>query len=123
MYTHMTSFRCSICCLGALPDVLAAFPIALHYRRESGPATQGAASSPTQDSSKGVQWKQGVVVYIILCVVLLYGTTPIHCTPLPLHPPLQSIQTTEGAASSPVVYFNVEIHISNTSCRIITMLT
>ena len=36
---------------------------------------------------RGVQWKQGVVVYIILYVVLLYNTTPIHCTPLRLHPP------------------------------------
>ena len=34
---------------------------------------------------RGVQWKQGVVVYIILCVVLLY-------TPLRLHPPLMNTQ-------------------------------
>ena len=32
---------------------------------------------------RGVQWKQGVVVYIILQAVLL---PPIHCTPLRLHP-------------------------------------
>ena len=31
-------------------------------------------------------WKQGVVVYIILYVVVVYNTTPIHCTPLRLHP-------------------------------------
>ena len=41
---------------------------------------------------RGVQWKQGVVVYVLLYAVLLCNTTPIHCTPLPLHPPLQSIQ-------------------------------
>ena len=41
---------------------------------------------------RGVQWKQGVVVYILLQAVLLCNTTPIHCTPLPLHPTLQSIQ-------------------------------
>ena len=41
---------------------------------------------------RGVQWKQGVVVYIILYTMLLYNTTPIHCTPFPLHPPLPSIQ-------------------------------
>ena len=40
---------------------------------------------------RGVQWKQGVVVYIVLYTVSLYNTTPIHCTPHPLHPPLQSI--------------------------------
>ena len=38
---------------------------------------------------RGVQWKQGVVVYIILWAVLLYNTTPVHCTPHPLHPPLR----------------------------------
>ena len=44
-----------------------------------------------QDSS-GVQWKQGVVIYMVLYTISLYYTTPIHCTPLRLHPPLQSIQ-------------------------------
>ena len=29
----------------------------------------------------GVQWKQGVVIYMMLCTILLYNTTPIHCTP------------------------------------------
>ena len=38
----------------------------------------------------GVQWKQGVVVYIIVYAVLLCSTTPIHCTPLRLHPPLMN---------------------------------
>ena len=37
---------------------------------------------------RGVQWNQGVVVHITLLAVLLYDTTPIHCTRLPLHPPL-----------------------------------
>ena len=41
---------------------------------------------------RGVQWKQGVVIYLTLYASLLYNTTPIHCTPDPLHPPLQSIQ-------------------------------
>ena len=39
---------------------------------------------------RGVQWKQGLVVYIISWAVLLYNTTPIHCTPLPLHPPVMN---------------------------------
>ena len=41
---------------------------------------------------RGVQWKQGVVICMVLYTILLYNTTPIHCTPNPLHPPLQSIQ-------------------------------
>ena len=40
---------------------------------------------------RGVQWKQGVVIYMTLYTSLLYDTTPIHCTPLRLHPPLRSI--------------------------------
>ena len=38
-------------------------------------------------SKGGVQWKQGVAMYMMLCPSLLYNTTPIHCTPLRLHPP------------------------------------
>ena len=33
-----------------------------------------------------VQWKQGVVIQIMSHTSLLSNTTPIHCTPLPLHP-------------------------------------
>ena len=40
----------------------------------------------------GVQWKQGVVIYMTLYTSLLYSTTPIHCTPLRLHPPLVNTQ-------------------------------
>ena len=39
---------------------------------------------------RGVQWKQGVVIYTILYTSLLYHTTPIHCTSLPLHPPVMN---------------------------------
>ena len=40
----------------------------------------------------GVQWKQGVVVYMMLYTSLLYDTTPIRCTPFPLHPPVMNTQ-------------------------------
>ena len=35
---------------------------------------------------RGVQWKQGVVIYMMLSTSLLYNTTPIHCT----HPPVMN---------------------------------
>ena len=41
---------------------------------------------------RGVQWKQGVVIYMMLYTSLLHNTTPIHCTPLRLHPPLMNTQ-------------------------------
>ena len=41
---------------------------------------------------KGVQWKQGVVIYMLLSTTLLYNTTPIRCTPLPLQPPVMNTQ-------------------------------
>ena len=40
---------------------------------------------------RGVQWKQGVEIYMTLCISLLCNTAPIHCTPLPLHPPVMKI--------------------------------
>ena len=39
---------------------------------------------------RGVQWKHGVVIYMMLYTSLLYHTTPIRCTPLPLHPPVMN---------------------------------
>ena len=42
---------------------------------------------------RGVQWKQGVVIYMMLYTSLLYHAPPIHCTPLPLHPPVMNTQT------------------------------
>ena len=42
---------------------------------------------------RGVQWKQGVVICMVLYTSFLYNTTPIHCNPLPLHPPLRNAET------------------------------
>ena len=39
---------------------------------------------------RGVQWKQGVVICMLLYTSLLYNTAPIHRTPLPLHPPVMN---------------------------------
>ena len=39
---------------------------------------------------RGVQWKQGVVICMMLYTSLWYNATPIHCTPLPLHPPVMN---------------------------------
>ena len=50
---------------------------------------------------RGVQWKQGVVIYIILYTSLLYDTTPIHCTTLPLHPPVMNTQLSGARAHTP----------------------
>ena len=50
-----------------------------------------------KNHQRGVQWKQGVGIYMIY-TSLLYNTTPIHCTPLPLHPPVMRTQVTVGAA-------------------------
>ena len=44
---------------------------------------------------RGVQWVQGVVIYMMLYNSLLYNTTPIHCTPLRLHPPVMNTHSWE----------------------------
>ena len=44
-----------------------------------------------------VQWKQGVVIYVMLCASLLSNPTPIHCIPLPLHPPVMNTQVIGSA--------------------------
>ena len=66
---------------------------------------------------RGVQWKQGVVICMVLYASLLCNTTPIHCTPHPLHPPLQSIQYSffppgiEALPTSHTVQTCEEIHL------------
>ena len=39
---------------------------------------------------RGVQWKQGAVICMVLHTSLPHDTTPFHCTPLPLHPPVMN---------------------------------
>ena len=66
---------------------------------------------------RGVQRKQGVVIYMMLCTFLLSNTTPIRCTPLPLHPPLmnshdwRAFKDDSVLASSACFYF-----MSTSSC-------
>ena len=48
---------------------------------------------------KGVQWKQGVVIYMMLYTSSLYNTTAIHCTLLPLHPPVMNTHEYPAAPS------------------------
>ena len=42
----------------------------------------GVPSHSFKIHQRGVQWKQGVVICMMLYTSLLYHTTPIHCTPL-----------------------------------------
>ena len=49
-----------------------------------------AISAVFKIHQRGVQWKHGVVIYMLLCTSLSYNTTPISCAPLPLHPPLMN---------------------------------
>ena len=57
---------------------------------------------------RGVQWKQGVAIYMMLYTSLLYNTTPIHCTPLPLHPPVMNTQSCP-TAQTPTAAFCAKI--------------
>ena len=43
---------------------------------------------------RGVQWKQGVVICMVLKTSLLYDTTPIRCTPISLHPSVLNTHVT-----------------------------
>ena len=49
-------------------------------------------NQPVYIPQRGVQWKQGVVICMTLYTSLSYDVTPIHCTPLRLHPPLMNTQ-------------------------------
>ena len=70
-----------------LDQTKAIYPVAIldQGRRLTSPLVKALIIKIHQ---RGVQWKQGVVVYNILWAVLLDKITPIHCAPLRLHPPL-----------------------------------
>ena len=73
------------------------FPVKVHQRESRHFCDDPVCPHPVQKLSikihqRGVQWKQAVVIYMMLYTSLLYDTTPIHCTPLPLHPPVMHTQ-------------------------------
>ena len=69
---------------------------------------------------------------MLLCTSLLYDTTPIHCTPLRLHPPvmntpvictLQGRYLNEVALAAPIISIIININIDmNTIIIIINVL-
>ena len=52
-----------------------------------------AKESTVYIPQRGVQWKRGVVIAMRSYASAQYDTTPIHCTPLPLHPPVMNTNT------------------------------
>ena len=74
--------------------------------RERRGGTRGSASVQLSGLAtfikihqRGVQWNQGVVICMMLYTCLLCNTTPIHCTPLPLHPPVMNTRISSGPRS------------------------
>ena len=49
---------------------------------------------------RGVQWKQGVVIYMMLHTSLLHHTTPIRCTPLRVPPPVMNTQNCADSSAA-----------------------
>ena len=63
------------------------------HRYDCRVSTQPRQHANIKIHQRGLQWKSGVVICVMLYTSLLYNTTRIHCTPLPLHPPLMNIQS------------------------------
>ena len=79
----------SLCFLGVSSWVLSLLWGILGFRFSTPPLGCGLSQRGLawlKIHQRGVQWKQGVVIYMLLYSSLLHVTTPIHCTPLPLHP-------------------------------------
>ena len=58
---------------------------------------------------RGVQWKQGVVIHMMLYTSLLYDATQIHYIPLPLHPSVMN--THSFIYIYPLIYIYIYIYI------------
>ena len=57
------------------------------FESTASPAATPCGFLRSKSYQRGVQWKQGVVICMLLYTTLLDNSTPIHCAPLPLHPP------------------------------------
>ena len=69
-------------------------------RREVSARADWRQSTAFKIHQRGVQWKQGVAIYMMIYTSLLCNTTPIHCTPLPLHPPVMNTHACSGSERS-----------------------
>ena len=78
------------CKLNILADLTCIKAFKMIYLEGAGTSRKASRAWCSRDSSKGVQWKQGVAIYMMLYTSLLCDTTPIHCTPLPPHPPVMN---------------------------------
>ena len=63
---------------------------------ESDRGGVGVASASLKIHQRGVQWKQGVVICMLLDTSLLYKTTPIRCTPPHCTPPVMNTRSRAG---------------------------
>ena len=64
----------------------------LYYSYDDNNHNNNNTTSIFLHSAKGGAVEAGCSVLYGAMYYLLHNTTPVHCTPLPLHPPLQSIQ-------------------------------
>ena len=80
-------------------EAVLCFPVLFSVSRNLEKTVEWKESNPVSSRfiKGGVQWKQGVVICMMLYTSLLYHTTPIHCTPLRLHPPLMYIHERRAA--------------------------
>ena len=67
-----------------------------------GAGSESARTGGAQDLSKGLQWKQGVVICMLLYTSLLDNTTPIHCSPLSTAPRCNEYPAAQEPAQEPV---------------------
>ena len=61
------------------------FPLIDSNFQGSFPMDKIPLGSDLKIHQRGVQWKQGVVICMMLYTSLLYSTTPIHYTPLRIY--------------------------------------
>ena len=88
IYTYTYRYVCYMCIYIYIYTY-----IYIYIYSNSQQSTERSAPQVFKIHQRGVQWKQGVVIYMTLYTSLIHKTIPIHCTPLALHPPLMNTQT------------------------------
>ena len=89
IYIYIYTYICTYMHIYTLHAPARMLGIAADFRGSS--AARVRPHPPLYIPQRGVQWKEGVVICMVLRTSLFHDTTPIHCTPLPLHPPSMSI--------------------------------
>ena len=89
LHRHRYVFVCLECSVSVMYMVIGTRSVEPTHRCTSF-SRKASVPHPGLHSAKGGAVETGCSDFMMLYISLLYDTNPMHCTPLPLHPPVMN---------------------------------